>query len=570
MPWDRRVNVAVCTVNQWSLDFRGNTDRIIKTCREAYERGARIRLGPELEICGYGCMDHFFEMDTEWHSWECLREIVEESKKLKDLVIITGLPVRFKVGLYNCLATVCNGRLVYLYPKGSLCDDDIYRETRYFVPWRRGREVIEYSLDPEFGFEQKTVPFGGGFIESADGIKIGFELCEELWTAKSPSVDLALAGVDIICNASGSHHVLGKSHTRINKLVIGATIKAGFFLPLSGGQDSCSVALMVRLMCEKVCQAVRENPDKDDPAYYFQGEKVGTDPAELCSRLLYTCYMGSENSSKMTKDCADGLAKDIGSNHSSIFIDAAVSAFLGIFKASFNFVLSFASSDYREGLALQNVQARIRMVLAYLYAQASLVYYKRSGGLLVLGTSNVDESLVGYVTKYDCSSADINPIGSISKHDLREFLRYVNQGHDFPHLQPVIDSIPTAELRPLVEGEVVQTDEDEIGLTYEELSVLGRLRRPGCHGPYGMFLAVLPIWSDKYTVEQIGEKVIRFCRRYAINRHKATVATPAYHANRYSNDDHRNDHRPFLYPNLEFQYQRIRDKVAELNAAEKQ
>ncbi|KAH7693633.1 Protein QNS-1 a, partial [Aphelenchoides avenae] len=81
MPWDRRVNVAVCTVNQWSLDFRGNTDRIIKTCREAYERGARIRLGPELEICGYGCMDHFFEMDTEWHSWECLREIVEESKK---------------------------------------------------------------------------------------------------------------------------------------------------------------------------------------------------------------------------------------------------------------------------------------------------------------------------------------------------------------------------------------------------------------------------------------------------------------------------------------------------------
>lgn len=47
-------------------------------------------------------------------------------------------------------------------------------------------------------------------------------------------------------------------------------------------------------------------------------------------------------------------------------------------------------------------------------------------------------SLVGYVTKYDCSSADINPIGSISKHDLREFLRYVNQGHDFPHLQPYV------------------------------------------------------------------------------------------------------------------------------------
>lgn len=33
-------------------------------------------------------------------------------------------------------------------------------------------------------------------------------------------------------------------------------------------------------------------------------------------------------------------------------------------------------------------------------------------------------SLTGYFTKYDCSSADINPIGGISKTDLRGFLRY--------------------------------------------------------------------------------------------------------------------------------------------------
>ena len=33
-------------------------------------------------------------------------------------------------------------------------------------------------------------------------------------------------------------------------------------------------------------------------------------------------------------------------------------------------------------------------------------------------------SLRGYVTKYDCSSADINPIGGISKTDLRRFIKY--------------------------------------------------------------------------------------------------------------------------------------------------
>ncbi len=35
--------------------------------------------------------------------------------------------------------------------------------------------------------------------------------------------------------------------------------------------------------------------------------------------------------------------------------------------------------------------------------------------LIILGSSNVDEALRGYFTKYDCSAADINPIGSVSK-----------------------------------------------------------------------------------------------------------------------------------------------------------
>lgn len=31
MPWSRRANIAVCTVNQWALDFSGNLERIIKS-----------------------------------------------------------------------------------------------------------------------------------------------------------------------------------------------------------------------------------------------------------------------------------------------------------------------------------------------------------------------------------------------------------------------------------------------------------------------------------------------------------------------------------------------------------
>lgn len=51
------------------------------------------------------------------------------------------------------------------------------------------------------------------------------------------------------------------------------------------------------------------------------------------------------------------------------------------------------------------------MVLAFLLAQLMPWVRGKSGFLLVLGSANVDECLRGYLTKYDCSSADINPIG---------------------------------------------------------------------------------------------------------------------------------------------------------------
>jgi NAD+ synthase (glutamine-hydrolysing) len=43
----------------------------------------------------------------------------------------------------------------------------------------------------------------------------------------------------------------------------------------------------------------------------------------------------------------------------------------------------------------------------------------KNGFLLVLGSANIAEGLRGYFTKYDCSSADINPIGGINKSDIK-------------------------------------------------------------------------------------------------------------------------------------------------------
>lgn len=74
------------------------------------------------------------------------------------------------------------------------------------------------------------------------------------------------------------------------------------------------------------------------------------------------------------------------------------------------------------------------MVLAFFLAQLMPWVRGRQGFLLVLGTANVDECLRGYLTKYDCSSADLNPIGKqILMLKSRQFSSYI--------IYPYIDSL---------------------------------------------------------------------------------------------------------------------------------
>ena len=87
-------------------------------------------------------------------------------------------------------------------------------------------------------------------------------------------------------------------------------------------------------------------------------------------------------------------------------------------------------------------------------------------------------------------------------------------------------------------------------MTYDELSRYGKLRSQKRCGPYSMFCKLLHEWCGEgqtMTAEDVADKVKLFFRYYSINRHKMTVLTPSYHAETYSPDDNRFDHRPFLY-----------------------
>ncbi|MDE0298822.1 MAG: NAD(+) synthase [Candidatus Poribacteria bacterium] len=671
------TTLATCNLNQWALDFDGNLERIIASIQIAKNSGARYRLGPELEITGYGCEDAFLEDDTFLHSWECLGEILK-SDLTDGILCDTGMPVMHKNVRYNCRVFLLNSKILFIRPKLVLAADHNYREPRWFVPWQLRGKLEQHYLPRMIRdiTRQATVPFGDGAIATRD-TALAPETCEELFAPDSPHIYLGLDGVEIIANGSGSHHVLRKLNQRIDLIrsgtsksggvylyanqkgcdggrlffdgcaliavngevvaqgqqfsmqdveVITATVNLedvrsyrgamvsrsvqasqsqpiprvdvnfdltaeqynlapsaplkvryhcpqeeiaygpscwlwdylrrsgsrGYFLPLSGGSDSSSVATIVGSMCrvivneaaqgnQQVIQDVRRLTGMEETDY------VPLDARELANHLLYTCYMGTKNSSKATRSRAKSLTDQIGSFHLDANIDTIVAAMYELFvrltgKAP-RFKVEGGTND--ENAALQNIQARLRMVLSYFLAQLLPWMRGKQGGLLVLGTANVDESLRGYLTKYDCSSADINPIGAISKTDLRSFLRWAVDNLGYSALNDIIEAAPTAELEPLTETHV-QEDEADMGMTYAELSRFGRLRKIHRCGPVSMFERLVHEWSHLAPGE-VAVKVKRFFRYYAVNRHKMTTLTPSYHAESYSPDDNRFDLRQFLY-----------------------
>ncbi|KAF2085239.1 glutamine-dependent NAD(+) synthetase [Saccharata proteae CBS 121410] len=691
------ITLASCQLNQWALDFEGNLSRIIKSIKQAKAAGATLRVGPELEITGYGCLDHFLEADTYLHSWEMIAEILK-NRELDDIILDVGCPVMHRNVRYNARVIMLNGKILLIRPKMWLANDGNYREMRYFTPWGRPRHVEEFYL-PRIIQDlvgSVKVPIGDSVISTKDTC-IGAETCEELFTPAPPHSAMSLNGVEIFTNSSGSHHELRKLNTRI-QLILEATRKcggvylysnqrgcdgdrlyydgcamiiingeiiaqasqfslrdvetitatvdieqvrsfrsapsrglqavqapayerieadfalsaeteildaqlgptparepayvlpqqeiaygpacwlwdylrrsnqAGYFLALSGGIDSASTATIVYSMCVLVIEAIHNDKNEQvlSDARKICGEPaestwVPQTPQEICGRIFHTSYMGSTNSSRETRDRAKDLANAIGAYHVDLNIDTITSALTSLITTALNFTPRFRSQggSNTENLALQNIQARSRMVISYLLAQLLPFIRGRTapGSLLVLGAANVDEALRGYLTKYDCSSADLNPIGGISKTDLKAFVLWSSKTDNLnlPILDSFYHATPTAELEPITET-YVQSDEADMGMTYDELSVFGRLRKNHKLGPFGMWERLVHVWGPApgstpegrgLSPRQVYEKVRSFFWFYAINRHKMTTLTPSYHAEAYGVEDNRYDMRPFLYP----------------------
>lgn len=148
------------------------------------------------------------------------------------------------------------------------------------------------------------------------------------------------------------------------------------------------------------------------------------------------------------------------------------------------------------GIRKGNIMARCRMIVLYDQSEA----FKG----LVVGTGNKTEILLGYTTLFGDSACALNPLGDLYKTQVRQLARAM----DIP--APIIDKAPSADLW------LGQTDEGELGFTYEEVDKL-------------LYLLVDQRYSPEECIEEgfdpgFVRNVLERIRRYQFKRMLPPIA----------------------------------------------
>ncbi len=196
---------------------------------------------------------------------------------------------------------------------------------------------------------------------------------------------------------------------------------------------------------DEICKFIKEYIDKSNANGVIIGLSGGIDSstvAFLCKRALgekkVLGLIMPEKGVTREEDVEDALS---------------IADMLGIeFKIiEINEILDALKRKLGEGnkIAEANLKPRIRMTINY--------YFANNMNRLVAGTGNKSELMIGYFTKYGDGGVDFLPIGDLYKTEVFKLAEYIGVP------ERIIKKKPTAGLW------VNQTDEDEIGMSYEEL-----------------------------------------------------------------------------------------------------
>jgi len=488
-----KLRIAFAQMNQRVGDLEGNAAAMLEVRRKAAAEGAELLLCPELQLVGYPPEDLVLKPEFVRRAMECAERLVDATAEPGPALLI-GTVINDGGLNYNAFLLADGGRVI-------------------------GR-TLKHEL-PNYGtFDEKRVFASGPLPEPFEykGVKIGVPICEDIWQ-EVVCGHLADAGAEILLVPNGSPYELDKDDIRY-RLVRSRAVQTGLpvaYLNRVGGQDELvfdGSSFVIHPDGERVVQLcdwdealivtdwqrtpegwrclTRENHALDAfPEDVYQAMVVGLrdyvtrngfpgvilglsggidsalsaavavdalGPAKVRGVMLPSKYT-SEDSLEDARACAQLL----GCRHDVVPIAPAVAAVDDMLPQL-------------QGLAAENVQARLRMV--------TLMALSNSGGEMLLTTGNKSEMSVGYATLYGDMAGGYSVLKDAYKTMVFALSKWRNHNKPEGALGPagpvmparVITKPPSAELRP------DQKDEDSLppysvldrileGLVDKELSV---------------------------------------------------------------------------------------------------
>jgi NAD+ synthase (glutamine-hydrolysing) len=512
------LRIALAQVNPTVGDLPGNAALIRGWTRKAAGAGAHLVLFPELAVTGYPVEDLVFRESFVAASREALVRLAADlaHEGLGDIAVAVGYldadgrarlsagadPAR---GPRNALALLHGGRVVTRYHKHHLPNYGVFDEDRYFVAGDTLRIVRIGGIDVALTICEDIWQPGGPFAvagRAGAGLVVNinaspYELNKD--DVRLPLVqrraaeagaavayvnmvggqdDLVFDGDSMIVEADGT--LVARGPQFAESLVVAELdlptsdddtdgdfgemwverVSLSDSLPTPAGPAPTPV-IAERVTDEaEIWQALvlglRDYVRKNGVRSVALGLSGGIDSAVVASIAVDALgaanvigvSMPSSYSSGHSRDDAADLAKRTGLDYRVQEIAPMVAAFMGSLSL--------------DGLAAENLQARVRAVI--------LMAISNQEGPLVLTTGNKSELAVGYSTLYGDSVGAFNPLKDVPKTLVWKLATWRNaeaarRGEVPPIPENSISKPPSAELRP------DQLDSDSLP-DYEELDAI--------------------------------------------------------------------------------------------------
>ena len=198
------VKVAAAVPHVQVADCFYNIQQMEGLMRQASDKGVQIIAFPEMSVTAYTCLDLFAQQTLLKNAEQALLKLVSDTADL-NILTIAGAPLVTENRLINAAIAFQAGKILGVVPKTYIPNYKEFQEQRWFTSATELR-------DKTVSIGDRTYPLGSHLLFTAGQVKVGIEICEDLWVPVPPSSLLAMEGANILVNISASNELIGKHH----------------------------------------------------------------------------------------------------------------------------------------------------------------------------------------------------------------------------------------------------------------------------------------------------------------------------------------------------------------------